>query len=306
MRGEETQLLGLLAQSPGFSGVVCMPGTHAKWVEIEGRRIVRFATAMTGEMFEVLRSHSVLRHSLGGEIDAAERHKGALEGLASGTRAPQKLTAMLFRVRAGALLSGKSPSWCEGYLSGLLIGAEIGGQREWIGAAEIPLIGGTALAPLYRAGLEMIGARSRLVDAGDVTLAGLKAARAQKLRTMTMDRKIIAILRGIKPDEILAACAALIGAGITAIEVPLNSPDPIESIRRAAQAHGAEALIGAGTVLTAGRCRCGRSGGRQDRRLAELRARHHHSARVRAACSRIRACSRRAKRSGRCAPARTD
>jgi 2-dehydro-3-deoxygalactonokinase len=179
MRGEETQLLGLLAQAPDFAGVVCMPGTHAKWVEIEGRRIVRFATAMTGEMFDVLRSHSVLRHSLGGEIDAAERDNGAREGLAAGTQAPQKLTAMLFRVRAGALLSGKSPSWCEGYLSGLLIGAEIGGQREWIGAAEIPLIGGAALAPFYRAGLEMIGARSRLVDAGDVTLAGLKAARGQ-------------------------------------------------------------------------------------------------------------------------------
>jgi 2-dehydro-3-deoxyphosphogalactonate aldolase len=65
-----------------------------------------------------------------------------------------------------------------------------------------------------------------------------------------MDRKIIAILRGIKPSEILDACAALIGAGITAIEVPLNSPNPIESIRRAVKGHGAEALIGAGTVLT--------------------------------------------------------
>lgn len=86
MRGEETQLLGLLASEPGFDGVVCMPGTHAKWVSLRGRRIARFATAMTGELFDVLRTHSVLRHSLGGEIDPTERREGMLEGLVPGHR----------------------------------------------------------------------------------------------------------------------------------------------------------------------------------------------------------------------------
>lgn len=65
-----------------------------------------------------------------------------------------------------------------------------------------------------------------------------------------MTRNIIAILRGITPDEAPAACAALIDAGITTIEVPLNSPDPLDSIRAMAQAHGDDALIGAGTVLS--------------------------------------------------------
>lgn len=83
---------------------------------------------------------------------------------------------MLFRARAGALLSGRSPSWCEGYLSGLLIGGEIGGQREWIGSADIPLIGGSGLADVYLTGLEMIGAKGRVIDAAAVTLAGLMAA----------------------------------------------------------------------------------------------------------------------------------
>lgn len=65
-----------------------------------------------------------------------------------------------------------------------------------------------------------------------------------------MSRPIIAILRGIRPDEAVPIGAALIDAGIDRIEVPLNSPDPLDSIARLADAFGSRALIGAGTVLT--------------------------------------------------------
>lgn len=66
---------------------------------------------------------------------------------------------------------------------------------------------------------------------------------------MTTHRHLIAILRGITPVEIVPVCQALVGAGITMIEVPLNSPDPFDSITAAADALGDQAMIGAGTVL---------------------------------------------------------
>jgi 2-dehydro-3-deoxygalactonokinase len=177
MRGEETQLLGLSALVPGFSGLVIMPGTHSKWAILEGTTLQRFSSAMTGEIFELLRVHSVLRHSLGGELDGEERDIGFDAGVVLGLDRPERLTATLFKVRAGALLSGRSPAWCAGFLSGLLIGTEIGGQRDWIGASEIPLIGSVGLCSLYQGALARIGAKSRIVDATDATLAGLKAAR---------------------------------------------------------------------------------------------------------------------------------
>ena len=178
MRGEETQLLGLSALIPGFAGLVVMPGTHSKWATLEGTRIARFSSAMTGEIFEVLRTHSVLRHSLQGELDGPDRDAGFTAGLTQGLEAPQRLTATLFKVRAGSLLSGRSAPWCAGFLSGLLIGAEIGGQRDWISDAEIPLIGSTGLCALYARAFAVLGAKTRVVDATDATLAGLKAARA--------------------------------------------------------------------------------------------------------------------------------
>ncbi len=64
-----------------------------------------------------------------------------------------------------------------------------------------------------------------------------------------MSREIIAILRGITPDEAVPVADALVAAGITRIEVPLNSPDPFDSIGKMLAAHGDAAMIGAGTVL---------------------------------------------------------
>ncbi len=178
MRGEETQLLGLAAMRSGFAGVVCMPGTHSKWAQLSGTRIERFSTAMTGEIYEVLRTHSVLRHSLAGDLDGPSRAEGFAVGAATGLERPDQLLGTLFQVRAGSLLSGRQPDWCAGYLSGLLIGTEIGSNRHLIGDEVVPLIGSTALCTLYAQVLDMAGAKGEPQDATAVVLAGLKAARS--------------------------------------------------------------------------------------------------------------------------------
>jgi len=69
------------------------------------------------------------------------------------------------------------------------------------------------------------------------------------LRSALKQCPVVAILRGVEPDEVDAVGEVLVEAGITIIEVPLNSPNPFESISRLAKRHGARALIGAGTVL---------------------------------------------------------
>ena len=66
-----------------------------------------------------------------------------------------------------------------------------------------------------------------------------------------MSRHIIAILRGVKPEEAEPVCEALLEAGLTTIEIPLNSPQPLKSIGMLAKTFGSAATIGAGTVLTA-------------------------------------------------------
>jgi len=177
MRGEETQLLGLAALRPAFEGVVCMPGTHSKWAQLSGTRIEQFSTAMTGEIYEVLRSHSVLRHSLGGDLDGPGRADGFAQGAAAGLERPEQLLGRLFEVRSRSLLSGKQPDWCAGFLSGLLIGTEIGSNRHLIGKEPVPLIGSRALCALYAQVLRLAGAEGEPQDATRIVLAGLEAAR---------------------------------------------------------------------------------------------------------------------------------
>jgi 2-dehydro-3-deoxygalactonokinase len=179
MRGEETQLLGLLHLRPGFSGTAILPGTHSKWAEIREGRIVRFSSVMTGELYEVLSEHSVLRHSLGVERMGPATEDGIAEGMAAGLAHPELLTALAFRTRAAGLLSGKGPDWCSGYLSGLLVGTEIASHRDWLDGDAVPLIGSARLARLYGAALNQLGVQGFAIEAADATIAGLKEARGQ-------------------------------------------------------------------------------------------------------------------------------
>lgn len=181
MRGEETQIAGFLGLHPGFEGVICLPGTHTKWVQVTGGEITGFQTFMTGEMYALLSKQSVLRHSLGADGFDQAAFDTALSEVMS---RPQELAARLFGLRAGTLISGLEPAAARARLSGLLIGAELAAARTlWIDQ-PVALIGDNALSSLYRVGLATQGVDPTLVDVTDMTLRGLCAAyKSQKEAT---------------------------------------------------------------------------------------------------------------------------
>jgi 2-dehydro-3-deoxygalactonokinase len=178
IRGEETQITGFLARHPGWDGVLCLPGTHSKWVHLSAGEVVSFQTFLTGEMFALLGQHSVLRHSLAGWEDA-----GFPEGLATGLERPEWLMARLFQLRADGLLHGLSPAHARARLSGLLIGAELAAAKPyWLGQ-RVAVIGADALAALYARALGTLSVPATTHDATEMTLAGLRQARASLPQT---------------------------------------------------------------------------------------------------------------------------
>jgi len=177
MRGEETQIAGFVALHPGWDGVLCLPGTHTKWVQISAAEVVSFQTFMTGELFATIAGHTVLRHSVAGDgwDDAA-----FADALSDTLARPERLAARLFSLRAEGLLHGLDPAVARARLSGLLIGAELAGARPyWLGR-QIAIIGAGNMARLYQTALALQSAPAALADAESVTLAGLTAARARQ------------------------------------------------------------------------------------------------------------------------------
>jgi 2-dehydro-3-deoxygalactonokinase len=155
MRGEETQIFGALKASGARSGLFVLPGTHSKWARVQNGRIVGFETFMTGEVFSVLKDHSVL-----GRMMAPPRENGAHGGFSLGLeaaaslQAPGDLLHAIFMTRTFGLFNEVEPDELAEYLSGLLVGAEIlAGAR---GAEAATVIGAPALVARY------IGAGAKL------------------------------------------------------------------------------------------------------------------------------------------------
>ena len=167
MRGEETQLIGLAALLGGGRHLACLPGTHSKWAWLDDGRLGGFATVMTGELYAVLRQHSLLGRLMrddDGFDDAA-----FLQGVDySGT--PGGLSHQLFGARTlglfGKLADTAAPAW----LSGLLLGHEIR-HRQGL-PAQVHLVGSVALAARYGAALAHLGIQAH-AHGEDLAAAGL-------------------------------------------------------------------------------------------------------------------------------------
>jgi 2-dehydro-3-deoxygalactonokinase len=179
MRGEETQLAGAGLPAKGRH-VVCMPGTHSKWVLVEDGAVTGFGTWPTGELFSVLAVHSILRHSLGEQPKpvAAENtvfRRWCEVALAEGG----DVVSRLFSIRGATLLQDLGPDDAAACLSGLLIGGEVASaRRRYEADGTVVLIASGALGALYGEALGLAGLAVRRVDADEAVRAGLiEAAR---------------------------------------------------------------------------------------------------------------------------------
>jgi 2-dehydro-3-deoxygalactonokinase len=175
MRGEETQLLGVT--EPDFTGLVCIPGTHSKWIRIEEGRVVEFSTYMTGELFSVIAQHSILVHAIETMGSPATDIEPFRDGLATALAAPTALTASLFRLRAAQLLGFEQRADGAARLSGLLIGTEIADALRRHGPRQsVRLIAAGPLGRLYEAALSAQGLDVTTVDAEQASRLGLAKA----------------------------------------------------------------------------------------------------------------------------------
>lgn len=181
MRGEETQIAGFLLENPAFDGVLCLPGTHTKWVRISEGEIAEFQTFMTGELFNLLATQSVLRHSVaGGGWD-----QGAFaDSVRSLMSEPESFAGWLFSIRADTLISGLDHAEANSRLSGTLIGAELAAARQYWQGRDVTIVGNGAQSELYAEGFRILDQSPRIADASRVTLAGLKAAYDQIVRDL--------------------------------------------------------------------------------------------------------------------------
>lgn len=172
MRGEETQIAGFLAEQPEFAGILCMPGTHTKWVQVSAGEVVSFRTYMTGELYALISKQSVLRHSMDGAFDGDAFLAAVRDGMAD----PQALAGRFFGLRAEGLLTEPKPGAASARLSGFLIGAELAAAKPyWLGQ-RVALLGAGKLSELYAHALAAEGVLPETADVTQATLAGLTAA----------------------------------------------------------------------------------------------------------------------------------
>ena len=179
MRGEETQLSGAQALHASMGTgkqLVCMPGTHTKWVSLNGSVVQEFLTAPTGELFAMLCEHSVLVRD---PTTPIEHHPRDFErGLAESARHPEaSLLHRLFQSRSLRLDKQLSPEGAASWMSGLLIGTDVRGALSLFSQHEadapVYVIGAPKLNESYAQALTRSGRTSIQIDGAKAALAGL-------------------------------------------------------------------------------------------------------------------------------------
>ncbi len=173
MRGEETQIAGALSLlgGAGGQGLFCLPGTHSKWVLVDGTGIASFATYLTGELFAVLGTHSILRFDDGMTVD--ESAPAFLNGIQF-AKTPGGLPHHLFSARARVLTGEIGSDDVPSYLSGLLIAHELMAAAGIFGLdKDVTLIGDPSLTRTYQSACNHLGIAATAVNGEQCAQRGL-------------------------------------------------------------------------------------------------------------------------------------
>ncbi len=173
MRGEETQIAGFINKNPDFNGVVCLPGTHTKWVNVKEGQITSFKTFMTGELFGVISNHTLIRHSISIK---GWNQAGFEAGIHEGFNNPGSIASDLFSLRAESIVNDLDRDQARSTLSGLLLGVELNGAQTFWENSNVIIIGSQLLSNNYLQGLKILGGQSQLFSLETATLSGLSFA----------------------------------------------------------------------------------------------------------------------------------
>jgi len=178
MRGEETQIFGAIALQPELGAGqhwLVLPGTHSKWAMLTDGRITRFRTFLTGELYALLMGSSLI--ATGAPVMPADEEAGFSDGIAR-ARGSGGLLGTMFEARSGQLCDGRSASWARGFLSGLVIGAELGEMLRTDDPHPITLIGEPRLTQRYQHVLAALGGAAEQADGTPCAIAGLRMIHA--------------------------------------------------------------------------------------------------------------------------------
>lgn len=167
MRGEEVQLLGAVAAGLApAQALLCQPGTHCKWARMTDGTLAGFSTAMTGEMFALLRDHALIGSAMTGETAPGPAFRDGVARSGEGD-----LLSALFGTRPATLLGLRDAADIASYVSGLLIGSDVRAQAK--AGDKVHVLADEKLGALYACALDAIGAGAVAVDSHAAFVAGI-------------------------------------------------------------------------------------------------------------------------------------
>lgn len=167
MRGEEIQVIGADKLIDQESYELVLPGTHSKHVRVTDNTLLLFSTYMTGELYSILKDHSILLKGVSEHKDSILTFKkGVLAGINS------ELTKLLFSVRTNQLFNNILPTEASEYLSGLLIGNEISNLEK-----DVFVIGEQKICQKYITAINLMGFNATYLDGDECFIEGMIAIK---------------------------------------------------------------------------------------------------------------------------------